>query len=141
MGLRGVEGALRMNLKIEVDCTPEEARAFLGLPDVSGLNAHLIEEMKKRMDSNMNLLQPDELMKAWMESGSLPPSNWKKVTSLTTSGSPVAWARAKASVKLPDFTSTMICGLAACWLAACCAKAAMGKNPRNKISRTRMRWV
>ena len=37
-----------MKLKIEVDCTPEEARTFLGLPDVTGLNAHLVDEMKKR---------------------------------------------------------------------------------------------
>ena len=46
-----------MKLKIEVDCTPEEARTFLGLPDVTGLNAHLVDEMKKRMDSNITMLQ------------------------------------------------------------------------------------
>ncbi len=26
-----------MKMTIEVDCTPEEARRFMGLPDVSGL--------------------------------------------------------------------------------------------------------
>ncbi len=76
-----------MNLKIEVDCSPEEARAFLGLPDVSGLNAHLIEEMKKRMDSNMNLLQPDELMKTWMSYGGQATEQFRKLmTAAATAG-------------------------------------------------------
>ena len=34
-----------MKMKIEIDCSPEEARSFLGLPDVSGLNARMVEEM------------------------------------------------------------------------------------------------
>ena len=42
-----------MKLNIEIDCTPAEARAFLGLPDVTGLNDHLVAEMQKRMDANM----------------------------------------------------------------------------------------
>jgi len=58
-----------MKMTIEVDCTPEEARRFLGLPDVTSLNAHLIEEMTKRLDANMSMLSPDELMKNWMAMG------------------------------------------------------------------------
>jgi hypothetical protein len=41
-----------MKMTIEIDCTPVEARAFLGLPDVSGLNEHLVKEMQNRMDAN-----------------------------------------------------------------------------------------
>ena len=52
-----------MKLNIEIDCTPAEARAFLGLPDVTPLNDHLVAEMQKRMDANMAAMQPDELMK------------------------------------------------------------------------------
>lgn len=58
-----------MKLKVECDCTPAEARAFLGLPDVSGVNKHLVEEMKRRMDANMSLLAPEEMMKNWMSLG------------------------------------------------------------------------
>ena len=36
-----------MKVTIEVDCTPQEARAFLGLPDVAALNEHLVEEMQE----------------------------------------------------------------------------------------------
>ena len=74
-----------MKLRIEVDCTPEEARAFLGLPDVSGLNAYLMDEMKKRMDSNMSLLQPDELMKTWMSFGGQATEHFRKLMTAAAS--------------------------------------------------------
>lgn len=76
-----------MNLKIEVDCTPEEARTFLGLPDVTGLNAHLIDEMKKRMDTNINMLQPDELMKTWMTFGGQATEQFRKLMTAAATAS------------------------------------------------------
>ena len=58
-----------MNVKVEVECTPAEARAFLGLPDVGSLNDHLVKEMKARMDTNMAMIAPEELIKTWMAFG------------------------------------------------------------------------
>ena len=58
-----------MKLNNEIDCTPAEARAFLGLPDVTALNDHLVEEMKTRMDANISAMQPEELMKSWTSFG------------------------------------------------------------------------
>ena len=58
-----------MKMTIEIDCSPQEARAFLGLPDVTGLNDKLVEEMQKRMTSNMAMLSPDELIKNWTAFG------------------------------------------------------------------------
>ncbi len=76
-----------MKLKIEVECTPEEARAFLGLPDVSALNAHLVEEMKGRIDQNINLLQPEELMRSWMALGGQATEQFRKLmTDAATAG-------------------------------------------------------
>ncbi len=39
-----------MKVTIDIDCTPQEARAFMGLPDVAPLNDHIVAEMQKRMD-------------------------------------------------------------------------------------------
>lgn len=58
-----------MKMTIEIDCSPQEARAFLGLPDVSGLNEKLVEEMQSRMSANMAMLSPDELIKNWTAFG------------------------------------------------------------------------
>ena len=38
-----------MKVTIEVDCTPEEARAFMGLPDVTEANSIYVESMTKAM--------------------------------------------------------------------------------------------
>ena len=58
-----------MKVTIEIDCTPVEARTFMGLPDVTVLNEQLVREMGERMTANLNALQPEELMKSWMAFG------------------------------------------------------------------------
>ncbi len=68
-----------MKMTIEVDCTPEEARRFLGLPDVSALNDQLVEEMKKRVEANMSLIAPEELMKNWMSFGQGAQEQFRKL--------------------------------------------------------------
>ena len=68
-----------MKISVEVDCTPEEARRFMGLPDVSVLNDHIIDEMKKRMDANMAMLSPDELVKNWMTLGAGAQEQFRKL--------------------------------------------------------------
>ena len=68
-----------MKMTIEVDCSPEEARRFLGLPDVSSLNDHLVGEMKKRIDANMSMISPDEMVKNWMSFGQGAQEHFRKL--------------------------------------------------------------
>jgi Family of unknown function (DUF6489) len=58
-----------MKINVEVDCTPAEARAFLGLPDVTPLNDAMVAEMQKLMQDNVAAMQPEELMKTWTSFG------------------------------------------------------------------------
>lgn len=58
-----------MKVNVEVECTPAEARAFLGLPDVAPLNDAMVAEMQKRMEANVAAMQPEELMKTWTSFG------------------------------------------------------------------------
>ena len=68
-----------MKMTIEVDCTPEEARRFMGLPDVSGLNDHLVKEMQSKITANMSLLSADELIKNWMAFGAGAQEQFRKL--------------------------------------------------------------
>ena len=68
-----------MKMTVEVECTPEEARRFLGLPDVSLLNDHIVSEMQKRIDANMAMLSPDELVKNWMAFGAGAQEQFRKM--------------------------------------------------------------
>ena len=48
-----------MKVQVEIDCTPEEARRFMGLPDVEKANAAYIDGIAKAMKgvSNVDQLQ------------------------------------------------------------------------------------
>jgi hypothetical protein len=68
-----------MKISVQVDCTPKEARSFLGLPDVEALNAHMVKEMKARMDANLAMAAPEELMKNWMTFGGQASEQFMKL--------------------------------------------------------------
>ena len=73
-----------MKVKVEMECTPEEARTFLGLPNVAPINDHLVQEVKRRMDENMTRLQPEELFKTWMSFGGMAQDQFRKLMSQAT---------------------------------------------------------
>ena len=58
-----------MKVNIELDMTPEEARALMGLPDLKPLQERMLAEMERRMKSAMEQADPGELMKNWFALG------------------------------------------------------------------------
>lgn len=58
-----------MKIHVDVDCTPEEARAFLGLPDVAPMQQALMAELQKRMMANLQAMEPEQLLKTWLPAG------------------------------------------------------------------------
>ena len=62
---RGASGHLTMKAKIEIDCTPIEARDFLGLPDVKPMQEAMMDQMQAKMQENIANFTPDALMRTW----------------------------------------------------------------------------
>lgn len=58
-----------MKINIEIDCTPEEARKFLGLPDVSALQESLMKQVEAQMAAALKGMEPDAMLKAWLPAG------------------------------------------------------------------------
>ena len=58
-----------MKIKLDIDCTPEEARAFFGLPDVRPMQETLIAQLQGRIGETMAAMDPEALIKTWMPSG------------------------------------------------------------------------
>ena len=52
-----------MKFKIDVDCTPEEARAFVGLPDVKPLQEALLPEVEERLRATLKAMDPEAMLK------------------------------------------------------------------------------
>ena len=58
-----------MKITIDVDCTPEEARAFFGLPDVAPMQQEVLAEIQKRVMANLTALDGEALLKTWLPAG------------------------------------------------------------------------
>jgi hypothetical protein len=58
-----------MKLHFDIDCTPEELRAFFGLPDVAPMQERLLKEVEERMRANMKALDPETMLKTWLPAG------------------------------------------------------------------------
>lgn len=57
-----------MRFTINIDCTPQEARAFFGMPDVQPLNDMVVAEMTRRAKDQMDTLaDPERMVAQWME--------------------------------------------------------------------------
>ena len=54
-----------MKVTVDVDCTPEEARRFLGLPDLTVVHAAFVEKMQKAVSEGPSPEAYADMMKAW----------------------------------------------------------------------------
>ena len=70
-----------MKVTINIDCTPQEARAYMGLPDFTPINDAMVEEMKSQMSANMAKLQPEEMFRSWMSLGGQAQEQFMKMMS------------------------------------------------------------
>lgn len=68
-----------MKVRIDIDCTPEEARAFFGLPDVRPLQEAMMGEVEARMQAAMKELDPETLFRTWLPAGLQGLEQWQKM--------------------------------------------------------------
>ena len=55
-----------MKIKLDVECTPEEARAFLGLPDLTPVHDIYIERMQSLVRDGLKPEDIEKMMRGWM---------------------------------------------------------------------------
>ena len=54
-----------MKISVDVDCTPEEARRFLGFPDLAPVHEADVQRMTKAASEGLTAESAAEMMKAW----------------------------------------------------------------------------
>ena len=70
-----------MKVTVNVDCSPEEARRFLGLPDLSPVHAAYVEKMEKAVADGIGP-GPEafaEMMKAWGPMNEAGMAMWRQM--------------------------------------------------------------
>ena len=54
-----------MKVSINIDCTPVEARKFLGLPDVEAFQDEMMRQMQEKLTHGLTAEDMDRFMKGW----------------------------------------------------------------------------
>jgi Family of unknown function (DUF6489) len=55
-----------MKIKLDIDCTADEARRFLGLPDVQPMQEALLKEVQDKISANINAMDAKAMIDAWL---------------------------------------------------------------------------
>lgn len=55
-----------MKINVEIDCTPEELRHSIGLPDLQPMQEAVLGAMQKQMLDAVARSSPEALMRSWM---------------------------------------------------------------------------
>ena len=55
-----------MKVNVEVNCPPEEARTFFGLPDLKPMQERVMGEIEERLRSSLNAMNPEAIFKTWL---------------------------------------------------------------------------
>jgi len=78
-----------MKLKIDIECTPIEARKLLGLPDIEPMQKAMMKQMEEKMASAMTIMDPETLARQWGPIGLQSLEQFQKLL----------WGAARAAVQ------------------------------------------
>ena len=68
-----------MKISVDVDCTPEEARRFLGLPDLTPVHEAYVQRMTKAAGEGLTAESAAEMMKAWGPMNEAGMAMWRSM--------------------------------------------------------------
>jgi hypothetical protein len=70
---------LSVKISVDIDCTPEEARRFMGLPDLSPLHDAYIHRMRTALEQGITPDMIEQLMKSWGPMGETGLNMWRQL--------------------------------------------------------------
>jgi hypothetical protein len=68
-----------MKINVEVDCTPEEVRRAMGLPDFTPLHDRYIAMVQDTMEKGASPEMIETLMRSWSPMGEAGLSFWRQL--------------------------------------------------------------
>ncbi|WP_201739096.1 DUF6489 family protein [Flavisphingopyxis soli] len=71
-----------MRVKVNIDCSPEEARRFMGLPDVTPVNERYVAMMTDAVSGASSIEQVEKMMKDFAPFGDMGMKMFKQFSAL-----------------------------------------------------------
>lgn len=68
-----------MKISVDIDCTPEEARRFMGLPDLSSIHEAYLSRMRSAIEQGITPDAIQSMMQAWSPMGETGMALWRKL--------------------------------------------------------------
>jgi len=68
-----------MKVTIEIDCTPEEARRTMGLPDLTPLHDKYLDAMGQAMDGTVRPELIEQMLRSWAPMGEVGMAMWRRL--------------------------------------------------------------
>ncbi|KQN24923.1 hypothetical protein ASE86_01160 [Sphingomonas sp. Leaf33] len=68
-----------MKINVEIDCTPHEARAAMGLPDLTPLHDRYVSMMLETMQGGVPPEMIETMMKSWAPMGEAGMAFWRQM--------------------------------------------------------------
>jgi hypothetical protein len=94
-----------LKFNIEVECTPDEARRFLGLPEVAPMQERLIEEMEAQLKQTIQGMDGKAMLEQWLPVGIKGVEQFQSVwTQLAAAAAGVQRSRKSRETDKPDTT-------------------------------------
>jgi hypothetical protein len=66
-----------MKITFDIDCTPEEARRLMGLPDMQAVHDIYLDKLKRTIDEGVTPDMIETMMKNWMPMGETGMNIWR----------------------------------------------------------------
>ena len=85
MGWARLKVEVGLNINVSIDCTPEEARRFMGLPDMAPLHDIYLSKLKETMNDGVSPELLGQMMKSWAPMGEAGFNVWKQMFDKMTS--------------------------------------------------------
>jgi len=68
-----------MKVNVEVDCTPEEARRAMGLPDLAPIHERYVAMMLETMEGGVKPEMLESMLRNWGPMGEASMSMWRRL--------------------------------------------------------------
>ena len=68
-----------MKIDIKIDCAPDEARAFFGLPNLKPMQDAVMAQMQQQMINAAAAMSPDAVMKMWFQAIPQNPEQMREI--------------------------------------------------------------
>ena len=83
-GMRVLKRRSGVKINVEVECTPEEARRFMGLPDLAPVHEKYLATLTNSMDGVVAPELMENMMRSWMPMGDAGMGMWRKMFESST---------------------------------------------------------